>query len=96
MAAEPSIPDSVELCRRELAAKGYRLEAVPDAQAAYCFDLIKNDADGQHPVDRFGHLLWTELESAQAALRFARYFETAGTPINGLTTTSPAQSDKPQ
>lgn len=96
MAEVTPIPDTVELCRRELAVLGLRLDAVTPDEAAHGFDLRHIDGTRLETIERFSHLMWTELESAQAAVRFTRYFYDSANSINGETPTKPLSLEDTQ
>ncbi|MFO0945776.1 MAG: hypothetical protein U1D30_07515 [Planctomycetota bacterium] len=65
-------PETVEGCQQEIAALGLRLErADTDAVA---FRLIDPRTDSPTVLETFQSELWTDLDCAQAAVRFARYF----------------------
>lgn len=71
--SEP-VPSSVDACRDEIASFGYDLIRV-DGHAV-TFRLLRpvsGDRSGV-VIEEFHSDLWSELECAQAALRFVRYF----------------------
>lgn len=68
-------PDSVELCQNAIRRMGLRLERVDSPSVI--FHLVDPGASPRDPpaiIETFHSESWTDIECAQAALRFARYF----------------------
>lgn len=71
--AEPrSVPDTVDACQAEVVRLGFRLERADSEKAVY--HLLDDRQGHDRVIERFTGELWTDLECAQAAVRFARYF----------------------
>lgn len=65
-------PESVEGCQQEIAQLGLRLERVDSD--AIAFRLVDPRTETPTVLETFRSELWTDLDCAQAAVRFARYF----------------------
>jgi hypothetical protein len=66
------LPNSIEACREEVESLGLVLRR--NESEGIGFVLVDERSSPARTVERFEGELWTELECAQAAVRFARYF----------------------
>lgn len=71
-------PDSVTLCQNEIRRAGLALERI--AGPTVVFHLVDPRSDPPRILEVFHSERWTELECAQAAVRFTRYFHGEATP----------------
>lgn len=65
-------PKSIDECAQEVARLGLRLVRLDTPRSGY--RLVEDRGGAEVVIETFWADLWTELESAQAAVRFARYF----------------------
>jgi hypothetical protein len=65
-------PDSVASCQQEISQSGLALERA--AGPTVIFHLVDPRSNPPHILEKFHSERWTELECAQAAVRFTRYF----------------------
>lgn len=65
-------PETIEQCEREIAEFGLKLERARSDSVV--FRLVDPGDPNGEALESFHSELWTDLECARAAVRFARYF----------------------